>query len=495
MPLLLREVRPVALDAARAAAYPVDLRVHAGTVVALAPRLSADSGDDIVEGGGRWLLPGLWDHHVHLAQWATTRTRLDTSGADSVDAALTMVRQRLRASDRPLVGFGHRSVTWSRQPATADLDSVTDRPVVLISGDAHHGWLNTAGHHLLGLAPGEGVVAEEAWFPAFDRLAEMAPLDPADYADAVRAAAARGVVGVTDLEFGGGLDDWPRRSAAGLDLLRVRVGVYPHELDRALAVGLGTGDPLTRDGLVTLGPLKVISDGALGTRTAHCCEPYAGAPPPTDPRGRQTVALPDLVALLASAHAGGIEAAVHAIGDAAVAIALDAFARTGAQGGVEHAQLVRLADLPRMAALGVRASVQPAHLLDDRDAAEACWPGRTDRCFAFRAMLDAGVTLAFGSDAPVAPLDPWLAMAAAVHRSADDREPWHAAQALTIREALAASTDGQGGIQVGSRGDLVLVDDDPLAAHGGDTAATAAALRATTVSLTMVSGRVSHGTC
>ena len=92
-----------------------------------------------------------------------------------------------------------------------------------------------------------------------------------------------------------------------------------------------------------------------------------------------------------------------------------------------------------MAALGVRASVQPAHLLDDRDVTERLWPGRSERCFPLRWMLDEGVDVVLGSDAPVSPLDPWLAVAAAVHRSGDEREPWHPEQSITVREALAAS--------------------------------------------------------
>ena len=144
-----------------------------------------------------------------------------------------------------------------------------------------------------------------------------------------------------------------------------------------------------------------------------------------------------------------------------------------------------------MAELGLRASVQPAHLLDDRDLTERIWPGRGDRCFAFRWMLDDGVELALGSDAPVSPLDPWLAIAAAVHRSADGRDPWHAEQSLTPAEALAASVDGQPTVGVGSRGDLVLLDQDPLAV-AGTTAETAAALRDMPVALTVVAGRVVH---
>jgi predicted amidohydrolase YtcJ len=106
-------------------------------------------------------------------------------------------------------------------------------------------------------------------------------------------------------------------------------------------------------------------------------------------------------------------------------------------------------------------------------------------------MLDAGVDLVLGSDAPVSALDPWLAIAAAVHRSGDDRDPWHAEQSLTPAEALAASVDGQPTVGVGSRGDLVLLDRDPLAV-GGSTGETAAALRDMPVALTVVAGRVVH---
>ena len=123
-----------------------------------------------------------------------------------------------------------------------------------------------------------------------------------------------------------------------------------------------------------------------------------------------------------------------------------------------------------MAELGVRASVQPAHLLDDRDLTEQVWPGRAERCFAFRWMLDDGVELALGSDAPVSPLDPWLAIAAAVHRSADERDPWHGEQALTpCRGAGRLRRRPADGRASAHRGDLVLLDADPLAV-GTDSA-------------------------
>jgi predicted amidohydrolase YtcJ len=152
---------------------------------------------------------------------------------------------------------------------------------------------------------------------------------------------------------------------------------------------------------------------------------------------------------------------------------------------------VTLPDITRMGRLGVRASVQPAHLLDDRDVTQQCWPDRADRCFPLRSMIEAGVRLVMGSDAPVASLDPWLAMAAAVHRSADEREPWNPSQSLTTPEALAASTDGQATVAPGSRGDLVILDDDPLKT-ATDSGAAAAHLRGMRVAATLVAGRATH---
>ena len=183
--------------------------------------------------------------------------------------------------------------------------------------------------------------------------------------------------------------------------------------------------------------------------------------------------------------------ATHAIGDEALRDALTAYDLSGAGGSIEHAQLVRRDAVAELARLGLRASVQPAHLLDDRDVTEELWPDRAERCFAFRWMLDEGVPLAFGSDAPVSPLDPWLAVAAAVHRSADDRPAWHPEQALTPREALAASVDGQGSVHAGMPADLVLLDVDPVP-EVDDSAEAASYLRRVPVVLTLVGGDVAY---
>ena len=264
------------------------------------------------------------------------------------------------------------------------------------------------------------------------------------------------------------------------------MATYADGLDAVIDAGLRTGDVLPGcDERITMGPLKVIS-----RRLPE--HPDRLVLRPVRRRHRQRRAQPvDRGAARAARRAAEhhLEVATHAIGDAAVREALDVYAATGAWGSIEHAQLIQRDDVRRLADLGIRASVQPAHLLDDRDATERVWPDRSDRCFALRWMLDDGVTLAMGSDAPVSPLDPWLAMAAAVHRSGDEREPWHAEQALTPREALAASVDGQGTVAPGSRGDLVLLDRDPLL-PGEDSAKQAALLRDMHVHATWVAGRL-----
>lgn len=485
---------------------PVDVRVESGRVAAVGTELDR-AGAEVHDAAGTFVLPGLWDAHVHMGQWAAAGRRLDLTGTDGPAAVTARVAEHVPAEGGDpghlVEGYGWRLGEWSREPSTAELDAVVgERPVVLVSGDCHAGWLSTAAYRALGMTPRPGHVAEDEWFALWGRLAEI-PHDEvaarAALADRCAEAAAKGVVGIVDLEAGDTRREWVRRSGDGLDLIRVRPAVYRDRLDDALADGVRTGDVLDAAGLVTMGPFKVITDGSLGTRTAWCCEPYAGVT--GEPSyGVSNVDVDELTELMRRARSGGLEAAAHAIGDRALGEVLTAFERSGARGTVEHAQLARRDDAPRMARLGVAASVQPAHLLDDRDATEALWPGRADRCFPLRSLHDAGVELRLGSDAPVAPLDPWLAMAASVHRSADERDPWTPEQALTPTEALLASVDGQR-VAPGARGDLVLLAEDPFvpvdAADLADPTATAGAadrLRATRPVATLVGGRFTHAT-
>ncbi|GAA4125225.1 amidohydrolase family protein [Knoellia locipacati] len=495
--LLIRQARVVPVGGVPAPSGPVDLRIVGDRVLEVAPSLRPEPTDEVLEAEGRWLVPGLWDQHVHLGQWAANASRLDLSATTSADEATRLVAAEVgsRAGGAPgtvIQGFGHRTAGWDRQPTVAELDAVSgDLPVVLISGDAHHGWLNSAALRLLDVPPRDGVVEENDWFPVFARLDEVTQTAEGKrtaYAKVLDAAVRRGVVGIREMEWADNATEWAERSDSGLDVIRVRTATYAVGLAETIAAGRRSGDVLDEAGLVTMGPLKIISDGSLNTRTAFCHDPYVGADVLEHPRGRANNSPEELADLLATATANGLDVAVHAIGDAAVGVALDAFLRTGARGSIEHAQLVATPDVERMARLAVVASVQPAHLLDDRDVTHQCWPDRADRCFPLRSMLDAGVRLALGSDAPVAPLDPWEAMAAAVHRTGDEREEWNAAEAITVAQALAGSVDGATTVTVGSLADLVLLDGDPLdGAPQGPEAAQR--LRATEIHTTVVAGR------
>lgn len=463
-----------------AADAPVDVLLIGGLVHAIGGTAEVRSASpdpaadvDVVDLDGRFLAPGLWDQHTHFAQWAMRSGRIDVEPAASAAHAARIVADHLAAHPprpaegigRVVVGTGFRDGLW---PDLPDLDTLElgGVPVALISGDVHCVWANAAALQLLGLPAGEPVLREQAAFDVNIRLSRIdeATLD-ARAADAARAAAARGVVGIVDLDMDYAPGAWMRRISAGQRGLRVRAGVYPDALDRAIADGVRTGEPLSGTGGLGLGgSFKIFADGSLNTRTALCHEPYPGLHGPE----AHGIAIHDPHALEGLMRLGlehGLAPTVHAIGDRANTMALDAFEAIGCPGRIEHAQLLAGRDLPRFAALGVTASVQPEHALDDRDVADHYWAGRTDRAYAFRDLLDAGAGLLFGSDAPVAPLDPFRTMAAAVGRERDGREPWHPEQRITAAEALRASVDGAR-VRVGASADVVVTELDPLTATG-----------------------------
>jgi predicted amidohydrolase YtcJ len=476
-----------------------DVLVADGRIAAVDPDLPVPAGAQTVDLDGRVLLPGLWDAHVHFDQWTLASRRLDLGPARSAAEAAALVADRLRA-DPPepgtvLVGHGFRDALWPDAPHRALLDPVTGPvPVVLVAADLHCCWLNSAAAARYGLAGNPtGLVRERDWIPIMtdvrsvpDRLLDRWA------AQAGRAAAARGVVGIVDFEAPWPLDAWARRIGTGADALRVVAAVWPEALDGAsgpIARGLRTGDTVPgTGGLLTMGPLKVVTDGSLNTRTAYCHDPYPGLAGSPHPCGMLLVPPDELVPLLRRAAEHGLGAAIHAIGDRANELVLDAFESAGGaltSRRIEHAQLLCPEDPARFAALGVVASVQPAHVLDDRDVADRLWAGRTDRAFAYRTLLETGVEVVLGSDAPVAPLDPWVTIAAAVHRSGDDRPSWHPEQELPLPVALAASAGPDGPIRVGRRADLVVSDLDPAAVP-------AATLRAMPVAGTLLGGRWTH---
>jgi len=479
-----RELMPLAMIDER---EQYDVFLRSGRIVDIAPAGFAGRSGAVLDAEGAWLVPGLWDHHVHAVPWALEAVRTPLGATRTAAEAAALMGTASVQPDGRRVGSGIRDAFWPEPPSLDVLDAATGEvPTYLVNADLHSAWLNSAALRREGWTSEDGVVREETAFDLVARLGaqEERVVDDA-IADMARRAAARGVVGIVDMHMQWSGDDWARRESDGFDLLRVEVATYTHRLDRTIADGLRTGAALGEGGLVRMGTYKAITDGSLGTRTAACSHGYG----PDGAAGVLNIAPDELVTLLVRAAGAGLDAAVHAIGDVAVSHALDAFAASGATGTLEHAQLVRHADLARFARLGVSASVQPTHAVEDRDLVDDLWAGQTALPYAWRALADAGANLLFGSDAPVSALDPWRQIAAAVFRRDDQRAPWHPENALDAATALAASTRGgtANGARIlpGERADLALVAHDPLSADEAE-------LGGMPVGATLVGARLTH---
>ncbi len=453
---------------------------------------------------GGLLVPGWMDAHVHFLWWAIQRSRVDVRDAETLDAALERIAAYARrlSADAWILGGRFDKNRWGGWPTARDLDRVSGgRPAVLQSRDGHSMWLNSKALEIAGItrttsSPEGGRIERSADGAPTGILFENAkwlasevipPPTRDENLEALRRgqreAWKRGVTGIEDLEEAAAYEGWRRLRDAGELGLRVAMGVpyrgvgspedarraadraqgvFPsfdsapaivdvlrasgvaprHDFETALATGLRTGDG---DEWLRIGHLKIFTDGALGSQTAALEEPYDG----TDDYGILTIDPSDLERDVARAASAGLAVAIHAIGDRAVHVALDAIAPTrrthpALRARVEHLQLLREADIARFGALGVIASMQPIHATSDRDLADHHWgAARAPRAYPWRSLLRTGARLAFGSDAPVEPIDPLLGIYAAVARKRPaDATRWHAEQALTLDEALAAYSAG-----------------------------------------------------
>ena len=445
---------------------------------------TALASPEVVDLGGRVVVPGFSDSHVHFPTWALAQTEISLDGCSSLAEALDRVRHARVPEGRWLRGYGWRSGDWSegRDPTKADLDAVTgDRPAALIAKDYHSLWLNSTA---LAFAGGDlevhggvverdangdptGVLREESAWRFKDRFMTV-PDD--EYLDAMRAGVAlanmRGVTAVHDKDgWLGALRLWQQLEERGSLTLRVWQSIPADQLDAVAGAGIrsGLGSPLLR-----LGYLKVFMDGTLGSQTSWML----------DGSGVQITSGDELADIVRRAAGSGWPVAVHAIGDRANREALDAFEQTrdlwhpkGLRQRIEHAQLLSAEDLPRFAAVGIACSVQFSHAPSDRDLAERYWAGKIDGAYAFRSLLESGALVANGSDAPIEELDPLAGIRAGVRRTIDERGPWHPEQALTVDAAfhatcvapcvLARDERRRGTLVPGRYADLVVLDRDP----------------------------------
>lgn len=412
---------------------------------------------------GGLMVPGWTDVHVHFMWWALQMEQVDLRDAATLDDALARVAER--AAQLPagawLVGGRFDKNRWGRWPTAEELDRVTaGRPAALRSRDGHSRWLNAAALRAAGIGPGTaspaggeierdaagrptGILKENAnWL--VDGVVPAPSLD--ERVAAIRRgqteAWRRGITGIEDLEPANALEAFAFLDGEGGLGLRVEMGIPRGDLDRAIEEGLRTG---AGGEWLRTGHCKIFTDGALGSQTAALEEPYEG----TDARGILTIEPDELAHDVTRAAAAGIAVAIHAIGDRAVRVALDAIEPTrrthpGLRQRIEHVQLVREEDLARFGRLGVIPSVQPIHATSDRDLVDRHWgAARARRAYPWRSLVSHGAVLAFGSDAPVEPIDPLLGIHAAVARKRPgDADRWYPAEALTLDEALAGYAAG-----------------------------------------------------
>ena len=442
---------------------------------------------------GGLMTPGWGDTHVHFVWWAQQMRRIDVSQTSSIDEALAVVEAHAGAlrDGRWILGGRFDWNRWGRWPTAGELDRVSHgHPAALRSRDGHSGWLNSKALEVAGISgttrvEGGAIELDPAGRPtgvlkenANALVDRVLPQPDAEerYEAALRGQAEawrRGLTGIFDLDNFAGtipLEAFERMRGRGELGIRVHVGLPFSRLDEAIALGLRSG---FGDEWVRIGQVKIFSDGSLGSQTAALEEPFEG----TDDRGVLTIEPEALGPAVARAAAAGLAVAIHAIGDRAVRVALDAIEPTrrtapGLRQRIEHIQLVREEDLGRFGALGVIASMQPIHATSDRDLADRYWGRRrTPRAYPWRTLLQRGAVLAFGSDAPVEPIDPLLGIHAAVTRMRpSDRDPWHPEQRLTLEEAIAGYTTGfafangrerdLGTLEVGRRCDATALEAD-----------------------------------
>ena len=459
---------------------------------------------------GRCVLPGFTDSHVHFPTWARAQREVRLEDTRSLDEALARVRVAL-PDVRPgtwLLGRGWRSGDWRPwvEPTKELLDEIAgETPIALMARDSHSVWLNSAA---LARANGDlqvpggvveleergeptGVLREESCWHFRDAYIETTDDEYVEaMRDAIKLANARGVTAVHDKDgWLGALRFWQRLDAERPLSIRVWQSLPAERADElgALGIGSGLGNPRLK-----LGYLKVFMDGTLGSQTARLL----------DGSGVEITSREEFAGLIRHAARAGFPVAVHAIGDQANRDALDAFEETrgewqrlGLRQRVEHAQLLAPEDLGRFAQLGVAASVQFSHAPSDRDLADRLWAGKTENAYAFRSLWDSGALVVNGSDAPIEELDPLAGICAGVLRTLDERAAWHPEQALTVEQALQASTVNpawlagderrRGKLLPGYYADLVVLDRDPVTSAQDE-------LPEVTVVATMLSGTWVH---
>jgi predicted amidohydrolase YtcJ len=513
--ILHAQNRPAAeLIITNAKVYTVDKNLpHAEAVAIIGDRIVAvgaaadidqwrGASTKVIDAGGKLLLPGFNDAHVHFIDGGLQLDSVDLRNAATPEDFARKIgeRAKLTAKGEWITGGDWDEEKWNppQLPTKELIDSVTpNTPVFVNRYDGHESLANSLALKLAGVTkdtpnPAGGEIVRDAEGNPTGVLKDAAQslvdkkIPPLSHERRLRAAkralsyAAR--LGVTSVQtMSAAYEDIRVYSElAERDELTARIYVAP---------ALSTWDQEARIGIrhawgssyLRVGAMKAFADGSLGSTTAYFFQPYNDAP---NTRGLLTSEMQPLSKMrdhMMKADSAGLQLCVHAIGDQAISTVLDLFNDVEKAHGpadrrfrIEHAQHIAPKDFDRFASLHVIASVQPYHAIDDgRWAERRIGPERIKTTYAFRTLLDKGVTLALGTDWTVAPLNPLKTLYAAVTRATlDGKNPngWVPEQKIKLSEAVEAYTMGsalaefqdkeKGSISVGKLADMVLLSDD-----------------------------------
>lgn len=453
---------------------------------------------------GMLVLPGLTDSHIHYYAWAVSLDDVLLWNCASLAEMQARIRQKVAstAAGEWVRGSGWVETEWSPplMPTADDLDAVsTEHPIIVWRTDNHSAVANRQALAAAGITrdtpnPAGGVIERDADGEATGRLFELAinlvreqiPLPTQEQTDRLMRLAQHklhhmGITGVHDQRMKGhgegqlAFRAYQRLENAGELKVRVTANVDAEERASAFTLGLMSG--LGNDRF-QIGHLKSFVDGSLGSQTAWMIEPFEGS---SDNYGMAITPIEEIHTIIREAQQHDFAVSIHAIGDRANRDLLDIFeelhserqATTPFPHRIEHVQTIQPDDLPRLAKLGIVASVQPIHATDDWIQAERLWGARSANTYNFRSLLNLGTVLAFGSDCPVADPNPFVGIYAAVTRQRTDGSPeggWYPEERLTVAEAVHAYTVAAqqavgrehllGRIAPGYLADLIVLDRD-----------------------------------
>ncbi|TFH36848.1 MAG: amidohydrolase [Anaerolineales bacterium] len=482
--------------------YASSLQIQAGRIHSL--RLDTpderlpNPGLEHIDLGGRTILPGLCDAHIHIEKYALMLDQVDCETA-SVRECLLRVESRCRETPPGswVLGHGWNQNDWGAYGTLHDLDAVShDHPVFLTAKSLHAGWANSRALEVCGVSaasldpPGgklqhddrgqlTGILFEEAVSLITTKIPKPAKTDIARKILEAQAELNKwGITAIHDFDGLSCLNALEELKQADRLRLRVLKHIRKKDLEASLDAGIRSG---TGDDWIRIGHLKLFADGALGPRTAAMLRGYEGE---VDNLGMLQFDLEELVQLGSQSIQAGYPLAIHAIGDRANRLVLDVFEKLKDHEQsrdlpyphrLEHAQLLHPDDIKRPSRLGITMSMQPIHAISDQAMADRYWGARVRWSYAWNTQFKSGARVIFGSDAPVESPNPWLGLNAATARMPPGSETgapaWVAEERVSPMQALLAYTtlpaksanwgSSIGQLVEGAFADLIVLDQDP----------------------------------